>query len=114
MSLFLRSRVTKITRFKNKPGKLRLSANYRNLEYNDSPPFVYPGDTARELFPPLNSEEPQYFLNNPTVKGFTVIRIVSLSELGRTSILNSYRYLLLVDRNPSISNKNVDILYAGS
>ena len=94
----------KLTRFKNKIGKLRVSANQRYLEYDDGTPFFYLGDTAWELYHRLNREEAQYYLSNRAAKGFTVIQAVALAELGGTDVPNAYGELPLINRDPTTPN----------
>ena len=94
------------SKFKNKIGKLRVSANQRYLEYDDGTPFFYLSDTAWELFHRLTREEAQYYLSNRAVKGFTVIQAVALAELGGTDVPNPYGELPLIDRDPSRPNED--------
>ena len=94
------------THFKNKQGKLRVAVNHRYLEYDDSTPFFYLGDTAWELFHRLTIEEAQYYLNNRAAKGFTVIQAVALGELDGTIVPNPYGDLPLINQDPNTPNEN--------
>jgi hypothetical protein len=64
------------------PGRLRVSENHRYLEYEDSAPFFYLGDTAWELFHRLDREEADRYLTDRAEKGFTVIQAVVLAQQG--------------------------------
>lgn len=94
------------TKFKNRIGRLRVAANGRRLEYEDSAPFFYLADTAWELFHRLNLEEAQYYLRNRAGKGFTAIQAVALAELGGIDVPNPYGHLPLADRDPTKPNEN--------
>lgn len=78
------------------PGRLRITANHRYLEFTDGTPFFYLGDTAWALFNRLSREESSHYLANRAAKGFTVIQAVVLAPEGGLTIPNADGDLPLV------------------
>ena len=81
--------------------QLKVSENGRYLEYKDSKPFFYLGDTAWELFHRLNREEADRYLEDRADKGFTVIQAVVLAQLGGLNEPNPYGATPLRDNDPT-------------
>jgi hypothetical protein len=71
-------------------GKLRVSENHRNLQFEDGTTFFYLADTAWELFHRLNREDASRYLANRSQKGFNVIQAVILAELEGLTVPNAY------------------------
>lgn len=93
---------------------LKVSENYRYLEYSNGKPFIYLGCTAWELFHRLNREEATEYLINRADKGFTVIQAVVLAELDGLKTPNPYGEVPLIDLDPARPNekyfKHVDFI----
>lgn len=79
------------------PG-LRVSDNHRFLMTKDGKPFFWLGDTGWLLFGKLTREEAVKYLEDRKRKGFNVIQVMVLHELG---VVNAYRDTALVNRNVS-------------
>ena len=76
--------------------RIVVSSNHRFLQQEDGTPFFWLGDTAWRLFPKLDREETERYLEDRRRKGFTVIQAVALST---TSIRGQYGDAL-VDGDP--------------
>ena len=87
-------------------GRLKVSENQRFLVFEDGTPFFYLGDTAWELFHRLNRKEVDYYLENRSDLGFTVIQAVILAELNGLIDPNPYGHVPLVDMNPKHPNES--------
>ena len=85
--------------------RLKVTENRRYLQYENSKPFFYLGDTAWELFHRLNREEATQYLTNRAGKGFTVIQAVVLAQLGGLTVPNPYNDLPLVNGDPAKPNE---------
>jgi len=85
--------------------RLTIGPEGRFLFYEDGEPFFYLGDTAWELFHKLDREEADYYLQNRSQKGFTVIQAVVLAQLGGLTRTNAYDALPLVDTDPAQPNE---------
>ncbi len=83
--------------------RLTVSANHRFLR-DDLGPFFWLGDTAWELFHRLTLEEADYYLENRTQKGFTIVQAVVLAEFDRLVTPNAYGERPLLDNDPSRPN----------
>jgi len=73
--------------------RLQVSSNHRSLQFSDGSPFFWIGDTGWELFHRLTLEEINYYLDNRSAKGFTVINAVVLAEFDGLRIPNRYNQL---------------------
>lgn len=80
--------------------KLKVSDNGRFLVYEDGTPFFYLADTAWEILSRLSREEAEYYLEDRTSKGFTVIQAVALVELDFGQP-NRSGHLALKNNDPS-------------
>lgn len=85
--------------------KLRVTGNGRFLEWDDTTPFFYLGDTAWELFHRLTLEEAKHYLNVRLEQGFTVIQAVLLAEFDGLTEPNRNGDLPLHDLDPTRPNE---------
>ena len=61
-------------------GRLGVSKDGHDLQFQDGTPFFWLGDTGWELFHRLSLEEIKLYLDNRAAKGFNVIQAVALAE----------------------------------
>ena len=77
-----------------------VSENGRYLVNRDGSPFFYLGDTSWELFHRLDREEADRYLSDRAEKGFSVIQVVVLSQIGGLDVPNAYGHLPLKNKDP--------------
>lgn len=87
-------------------GLLEVTENGHYLQYEDSTPFFWLGDTGWELFHRLTLDEIERYLDNRHSKGFNVIQTVLLAELDGLRLPNRYGHLPLVNMDPATPNEN--------
>ncbi len=75
---------------------LKLSANHRYFATGANKPFFWLGDTGWLLFGKLTREEAAIYLEDRKQKGFNVIQVMLLHELG---VVNVYGDSALINRN---------------
>jgi hypothetical protein len=75
---------------------LKISANHRYFETDGNKPFFWLGDTGWLLFGKLTREEAAIYLEDRKQKGFNVIQVMVLHELG---VVNVYGDSALNNRN---------------
>ncbi|MFO7670321.1 MAG: glycoside hydrolase family 140 protein [Bacteroidales bacterium] len=80
---------------------VKISDNHRFLQDENGEPFFWLGDTGWLLFSKLNREEAGTYLENRNEKGFNVIQVMVLHQLGATNI---YGDSALVNRDVSQPN----------
>jgi hypothetical protein len=85
--------------------RLHVSDNGHYLVTEDRSPFFWLGDTAWELFPRLNREEADLYLENRANKHFNVIQAVILAERDGLRIPNAYGDTPLYDDDPTRLNE---------
>ncbi len=76
------SNTTKKSVPQKKLSKLVISKNKRFMMYDNGQPFFWLGDTAWLLFSRLNRDEAKHYINDRAEKGFNVIQVMLLHELG--------------------------------
>lgn len=86
---------------KDKLPILEISKNQRYLQTKDSQPFFWLGDTAWLLFSKLSREEAEFYLDDRVKKGFNVVQVMVLHELG---VQNYYGDLALINENLAMPN----------
>ena len=72
---------------------LQVSPNHHYLQFPGGKPFFWMGDTGWELFHRLTLPEINYYLDNRSAKGFTVINAVVLAEFDGLTKPNRYNQL---------------------
>lgn len=85
--------------------RLKVEPHGRFLQTESGEPFLYLGDTAWQLFHRLTLEEAEWYLRDRKEKGFTVIQVVVLAELGGLDTPNANGHLPLLDRDPALPNE---------
>ena len=85
-------------------GKLQVTKNGHYLQFTDSTPFFWLGDTGWELFHRLNCDEIKQYLDNRSKKGFTVIQAVALAEMDGLRIPNQYGEIPFLNNDPNHPN----------
>lgn len=86
--------ISSCTTEKNLTPALKVSGNHRFLVTENGDPFFWLGDTGWLLFTKLTREEAQKYLENRRLKGFNVIQVMVLHNLGD---VNVYGDTALVD-----------------
>lgn len=84
---------------------LQVSSNGHYLQFADSTPFFWLGDTGWELFHRLTFEEIMQYFDNRKAKGFNVIQAVILSELDGLRIPNRNGDVPLTNMDPNMPNE---------
>lgn len=88
-----------------KHGRLQVTPDGHFLQYQDSTPFFWLGDTGWELFHRLKKQEINKYLENRRQKGFSVIQAVILAEFNGLRKPNRYGEVPLVDLDPTKPNE---------
>jgi len=78
------------------PSRLKISANHRYFTTSDGKPFFWLGDTGWLLFEKLTREEADKYLTDRAQKGFNVIQVMVLHDIG---IKDAYGDSALINRN---------------
>ncbi len=78
------------------PARLKISANHRYFTTSDGKPFFWLGDTGWLLFEKLTREEADKYLTDRQQKGFNVIQVMVLHDLG---ITDAYGDSALIHKN---------------
>src|SRR5690606_26974074 len=81
--------------------RLQVSEDGRYLETDEGEPFFWLGDTAWELAGRLDRQEAEAYLTNTARDGFSVVKFVLITELGRQSEPNAYGDFPLRDKEPA-------------
>jgi len=76
--------------------RLKISANHRYFTTSDGKPFFWLGDTGWLLFEKLTREEAEKYLEDRRQKGFNVIQVMVLHDIG---IKDAYGDSALINRN---------------
>jgi hypothetical protein len=71
-------------------GRVVVTRDHHDLQYEDGTPFFWLGDTGWELFHRLDRDEIARYLDNRSRKGFTVIQAVILAEFDGLRKPNRY------------------------
>lgn len=90
-----------ITLAQFKFSKLKVSPDRHFLVTHNGDPFFWLGDTGWLLFGRLTRQEAEIYLENRKQKGFNVIQVMVLHELG---VVNAYGDSALVNKNVSTPN----------
>jgi len=85
-------------------GRLIVSKDGRDLQYEDGAPFFWLGDTAWELINKLTLNEIKLYLDNRASKGFNVIQLTALST-GDLNKPNRYGEIPLHNLDPLTPNE---------
>ncbi|WP_448698367.1 glycoside hydrolase family 140 protein [Mucilaginibacter sp. AW1-3] len=88
------------------PSRLKISANHRYFTTSDGKPFFWLGDTGWLLFEKLTREEADKYLTDRAAKGFNVIQVMVLHDLG---IKDAYGDSALINKSvatPRVVNGN--------
>jgi hypothetical protein len=88
-----------------KHGRLQVSSDGHYLQYEDSTPFFWLGDTGWELFHRLKKEEIAKYVENRRSKGFNVIQAVILAEFDGLRKPNQYGAVPLKNLDPTQPNE---------
>ncbi len=84
--------------------RIKVSENKRYLITEQGEPFFWLGDTAWELFHRSTREDAEYYLENRSRKGFSVIQAVVLAEMDGLHTPNVYGEIPLFNDDPTTPN----------
>ena len=85
--------------------RLKISNSGHHLVYENETPFFYLADTAWSLFSRLDKDEIEFYLNDRSAKGFTVIQTVVLLY-GAADNENRYGHTVLHEKDPYRPNES--------
>jgi len=95
-------------------GRLVVSDNGRYLQFENSKPFFWLGDTGWLLFKKLNREEAEIYLEDRVSKGFNVIQVMVIHEMPAVNVYGDSAFVNNNPAEPKItegSNPNDSIQY---
>lgn len=81
--------------------RLKISEDGRHFVRDDGEPFFWLGDTAWELAGRLDRQEAARYLESAARHGFTVVKFVLITEMGRLAEPNAYGDFPLRDKDPA-------------